>query len=66
MKDHGFAWVKNVQTVICECREIRRGRNKGKLMVTQCRGRSDNGTINRGIKVVIPFDNMIEFPPETS
>lgn len=62
MKDYGWAWILNQQRPICDVRDIKRGKNKGKVQVTLCRGRNEDGTIRPGVKVIIPMDSIIELP----
>ena len=62
----GWAWINNQQRPICAVRDIKRGKQKGKIQVTMCRGRNANGTINRGSMVVIEAMHIIEFPMEVS
>ena len=60
--DYGWVWIKNQKHIICAVHEFKRGKNKGKVRVTLCRGRKKDGTINEGKKVIVPFDNLIELP----
>ena len=62
----GWAWINNQQRPICAVRDIKRGKQKGKIQVTMCRGCNANGTINRGSMVVIEAMHIIEFPMEVS
>lgn len=62
----GWAWINNQQRPICMVKEFKKGKNKLKLEVTLCRGRADDGSIIRGIKKIIPFGHLIEFPQEVT
>jgi len=65
MIDHGWAWINPRQKrPICSAREIRRGFNKGKVEIRLCRGRKGDGSIKPGKKKIVPFYNVIEFPPK--
>jgi len=64
MEKHGIAWINNIQKPICEVRDIKNGKDKGKVEVTLCKGRNADGTIRRGKKKIIPYDQLVEFPEE--
>jgi len=63
-KDYGWAYVDGIKRVICKSRPIRRGKDKGKIEVTLCRGRNKDGSIRQGVKVVIQEKSLVVSPPE--
>jgi len=62
VKDYGWAWINQQQRPICNVRDIKRGKNKGKVEVTLCRGRHSDGSIKPGSKVIVRIESIIELP----
>jgi hypothetical protein len=59
----GWAWVNKLhKKPILSVREIRRGRNKGKVEITLCNGRLGNGVIRPGKKLIIPLKWIMVLP----
>lgn len=59
IKDYGLCWYGQQAKPYIYSKEIKKGKNKGKLEVYLTRGRAPDGTIIRGRRVIISKSAII-------